>query len=147
MNEKLLNFYVKQSNPQYQSSCLKMIASRKAFDVKGFVNVHFKGYIGVKHKSFDFTLVDLLMMNPYDWIIILVIISRYHVKYEPIIHILRGMIKGYIQEVSKINVEVGKVLNRKLIMNPMDQPKNHENINVWFIQKEHLGVIYKTSKK
>lgn len=107
----------------------------KPFNVEGFINVHFKGYKGVKLELFDFTLAYLPIMNPYDWSIILGIVSHDHVKYEPIFHILRKMIIGYIQEVSKMDIEFGNVLTRKPILNPMDQPNNIENLNVGFIQK------------
>lgn len=44
-------------------------------------------------------------------------------------------------------IDVGKVFNRKPILNPMDQTENSENLNVGFIQKEPWGVVHKSSEK
>lgn len=38
----------------------------KPFQADGCANVSFKGYRGMKHEAFYFTLADLPMMNPYD---------------------------------------------------------------------------------
>lgn len=94
----------------------------KPFEAEGFAKVSFKEYGGRKHEPFNFTLADLPIMNPYDWIILLNIISRDPMKYEPIYHILRRMIRGYIQEVSEMDIEISKVLDWKPILIPFPQP-------------------------
>lgn len=98
-NKKLFNFYVKQLRTHYEIWSLKRIGGLmigKPFEAEGFTNVSFKGFIGSYHKAYVFTLVDLLQMNPYDWIVLLNIVLKDPVNYEPIFQILRMMIQGNI---------------------------------------------------
>ena len=117
----------------------------KPFDTKVLANVHFKGYMGVKHEQFDFTLADLPMMNPYNWIILLNIVSPDPMKYESIFKFLRRMIRGYIQEVSKMHGKIRELFNPRPILKPMEQLDDVESFKVGFIQKKPWGVVYKTS--
>lgn len=91
----------------------------KPFEAKGFANVSFKGFIGSNYETYNFILVDLPQMNPYDWIVLLNIVSKYPIKYEPIFQILRRKIWDYIQEVLKMDAEVGKLLNQRPILKPI----------------------------
>lgn len=43
------------------------------------------------------------------------------------------MIRGYIQDVSKMDVEIGKVLNRKPVVIPIGKTENFESLKVGFI--------------
>lgn len=122
-NKKLFNFYAMQSRPQFKIWSLKIIFGLKVgkpFEPKVFKNIDFKGYRGVNQEFFDFPLADFPLMSPYDWIVLvpLNIVAIDSLKHEPIFQFMRRMIKGFIQEVSKMDVEILKVLNRKLILEP-----------------------------
>lgn len=90
-------------------------------------------------------LLDLPKMNPYDWIVLLSIVSKDPIKYKPIFLILRRMIRGYIQEVRKLDVEIANKLNRKPIVKPLDQPEVFENREIGFIEKESWGIFYQAT--
>lgn len=45
-----------------------------------------------------------------------------------------------------MDVEIENVLTKKLILKPMEQPEDLENLNVGFTQKETWDVVYKTSE-
>ncbi|CAI9293679.1 unnamed protein product [Lactuca saligna] len=111
-----------------------------------FTNVAFKARRGVSHELFDFTLADLPLMNPYDWSIMFSILSKVKIKYEPIIQHLYIMIKTYIQEISKMDVEITTVLKIVPILKPFPEPEGSENLRVGFIQKYAWGVVYKANE-
>ncbi|CAI9287246.1 unnamed protein product [Lactuca saligna] len=64
-------------------------------------------------------------------------------KYEPIFEHLNRMIKCYILELAKMDVEIASILKRKLILKPFDQPQNIENIRGGLIDKEYWSIVYK----
>ncbi|CAI9275376.1 unnamed protein product [Lactuca saligna] len=146
-NKNLFNFYVKQSKPQYEMwslKCLSGVMVGKPFNSEGFANVYFRGFRGAINEVFDFILAGLPQMNHYDWIVLLSIVAKDPIKYEPIFQVLRSMIRGYIQEVGKMDVEIVKKLNRKPIVKPLDKPKVFENQKIGFIEKEPWSIVYQT---
>lgn len=54
------------------------------------------------------------------------------------------MIRAYIQEISKMDVEISVVLKRVLILKPFPQLEGLEHLKDGYIQKDPLGVVYKT---
>ncbi|CAH1416085.1 unnamed protein product [Lactuca virosa] len=58
------------------------------------------------HEVDEFSLADLPLMNPFDWISILNIISNEPAMYEPICSHMKRLIKAYIVEISKMDVEI-----------------------------------------
>ena len=115
MNKKLFKFYVTYSKPRYDIWNLKRI-SGETFKADEYTNVKLLARRGVAHEMFYFILIDLPLMNPYKWIVMLNILFKEPVKYEPIIQHLRRMIKPYIQEISKMDIEIATVLRRVPIL-------------------------------
>ncbi|CAI9293582.1 unnamed protein product [Lactuca saligna] len=82
-------------------------------------------------------------MNPYDWISLFNIVAKDVVKYEPIHQFFRSMIRAYILEVAKMDIEIASVLRRKPILKPLPPQANLEKFKSSFIEKDHWGVTYK----
>lgn len=110
---------------------------------KDFLNIQFKGFQGHKHILHEFPLVDLSFINLYDWILLLYIVAKDVKKFEPIYEHLRRMIKCYIQEMAKMDVEIASVLKRKPTLTLVDQPQNIEDLKGGLINKKHQSIVYK----
>ncbi|CAI9297600.1 unnamed protein product [Lactuca saligna] len=102
-----------------------------------FLNIQFKGFRGRTHIFHDFTMGDLPFMNPYDWISLLYIAAKDVKKFVPIYEYLRRMIKCYILEMAKMDVEIMFVLKRKPTLTLVDQPQNIENLKGGLSNKKH----------
>lgn len=73
MKKKLFNFDATHSKPQHDIWTLKRIFGLrvgKPFKEDEYTNVKFIARRGVANEMFNFTLVDLLLTNPYNWIVI-----------------------------------------------------------------------------
>lgn len=146
---KLFNFYVMHSKPQYESWNLKKIVGLKGGKSKGvedFTNVHFKVVCGHNHEVDEFSLADLPMRNLFDWISILNIISNETGKYEPICSHIKRLIKAYIFEISKMDVEISYVLNKRHIIKHVDPSENHDSMKVGIIENENRGVVFQVKE-
>lgn len=110
------------------------------------MNIHFKAYRGRTHIINEFTLANFPFLDPHDWISMFNIVSRDVVKYDPIYQHLKKMVKSYILEMSKMDVEIVAVLKRKPILKPFDQPDNIKNIKARTIDKEKWSITYMTQK-
>lgn len=87
INMKLFNFYLMNCKPWYEHWSFKNSVGLKVGKIVGvnsFSNVHFRVIRGHNHKVDEFTLADLLIMNPFDQITIFNIFSNDTAKYEPI---------------------------------------------------------------
>ncbi|CAH1437432.1 unnamed protein product [Lactuca virosa] len=85
INKKIFNFYLKHSKPQYESWNIKKIVGlkvRKSEKVDDLIKIHFKVVRGNNHEADEFTMVDLPLMNPFDWVSTLNIVSREPVKFR-----------------------------------------------------------------
>lgn len=111
--------------------------SREVRKVDNFINIYFKAVRGNNHEADEFTLVDLPLMNPFDWISILNIVSREPIKYEPISLHTKRLIKAYIVEITNLDVEISSVLIRRPIIKIIDPPKNLNFMKVGFIKNEN----------
>ncbi|CAI9271898.1 unnamed protein product [Lactuca saligna] len=67
-------------------------------------------------------------------------------KYEPIIQHLKRMIKCYILEITKMDVEIAGVLNNRPILKPNEQPEDIEYLKARSIRKKHWNIVYKRKK-
>ena len=131
INRKLFNLYLKYGKPQYKSWSLKRIVGLKVGlpeQTEDFPNIHFKGFWGSNHVLHEFSLADLPLMNPYDWISLFNIIAKDVKKYEPIFDHLKRMIKCYILEITKMDIKSAFVLNKRPIMKPFEEPEDIQHM-------------------
>lgn len=113
------------------------------FQTEDFLNIPIKGFRAHNHIFHEFTLAELLFVNPYDWISLFHIVAKDLKKYEPNYEHLKKMIKCNIMELAKMNVEIASVLKRKPILKPFDQPQNIANLRGGLIDKEYWKIVYK----
>ncbi|CAI9275956.1 unnamed protein product [Lactuca saligna] len=64
-------------------------------------------------------------------------------KYKPIIPHLKWMIKCYILEIVKMDVDITSIMKKSPILKPKEQPKDIQNLNVGVIWNKHWRIIYK----
>jgi len=107
------------------------------------VNVGFTGIRGSDKKPMEFSLADLPTMNPFDWIVIFRILSKDPVDKGPLIIHFRRMLKGYIIEVSKLDVEIASLLNSQPLVKPEKDPSGVARMKLGVINKKHWSVVYK----
>lgn len=137
---KLFNFYLKYAKPQYQSWSLKRIMGLKVYSAmptKDFMNIRFKGFVGVDRVLDEFTLADMPFMNPYDWISLFNVVVKDYKKYEPIVAYLRRMLICYILVITKMDTEIALVLQKRTTMKPEEEPTNFKKLRLGVIQKEN----------
>lgn len=53
------------------------------------------------------------------------------------------MIKSYIIEISKMNIAISTVLEKRPILKPFEAPYDIQNLKVGFIENERWGVVFK----
>ncbi|CAI9260956.1 unnamed protein product [Lactuca saligna] len=94
-----------------------------------FINVQIKGFQGANHVLYKFTLADLPFLNPFDWILLFNIVVKDMKKYEPIYEHLKRMIKCYILEIAKMDVEIAYVLKKRPFFKPFDLPEDIQHLN------------------
>lgn len=126
---KLFIFYVKNLKPQYESWSLGRIVAlklRKPIAVDGFTNVGLKVYRGHNQTLHELSLVDITFLNPYDWISLFV--AKGVVKYEPILQFLRRMVRAYILEIAKMDIEISNVLIWNPILKPFSVPDEVDQV-------------------
>ncbi|CAI9301515.1 unnamed protein product [Lactuca saligna] len=99
---------------------------RMLVQTKDFLNIQFNGFKGTNYGVHEFTLADLPFMNPYDWISLFYIVAKDEKKYESIFAHLKRMIKCYILEIVKIDVEIATILKKMAILKPEEQLNNIE---------------------
>lgn len=92
--------------------------------VDGFASTIFKAFRCHNHEVHEFSLAYIPFMNPYDWILLVNIVTKDKVKYEPIYQFLKKTIRSYILEVSKIDIEIVAILKRTPILKPFPPPEN-----------------------
>lgn len=73
-------------------------------------------------------MADLPFMNLYDWISLFYIVAKDVKKFKPIYEHLKRMIKCYILEIAKIDLEIASDLKIKPILKPTNPPQNIENM-------------------
>lgn len=112
----------------------------------GFENVSFKALRGYNHEVHELSLADIPFMNPDGWISLINIVAKNTAKYKHIYQFMKKIIRAYILEVAKMNIEIAAVLKRKPIMNPFPPPDNLDKFKVGFIEKELWGVAYKSKE-
>ncbi|CAI9260874.1 unnamed protein product [Lactuca saligna] len=106
---------------QYELLSLKKITTVKnceAIEVDGFMNYRFKIVRGNNNKEFEFTFVDLPLMNPNDWIVQFNILLTEKTNYANQLYHLKKMIISYLMEFCNVDVEVASVFQKNTTMKP-----------------------------
>lgn len=75
------------------------------------------------------------MMNPFDQITILNIVVNEVAMYEPICMHMKNLIKAYIIEILKMDIEISSILKKIPILKPHEAPKDIEIMKVGFFRK------------
>ncbi|CAI9294355.1 unnamed protein product [Lactuca saligna] len=88
-------------------------------------------------------MADLPFMNPYDWILLFNIVAKDVTKYEPIFNHLKRMLKCYILEIGKTNIEIASILNNRPIMKPFEEPEDIQDLPSGVIDEEYRSIVYK----
>ncbi|KAI3505843.1 hypothetical protein L1887_28142 [Cichorium endivia] len=139
VNDKLFNFYLEHSKPQYMSWSLKKIVNltpRMPHVTSPFRNTIFLVRRGTDDEKDQFTMADLPFMNPFDWISLFNILKRrgdHDILHEHV----KKLLMGYILEVSNLDVEVASVLNTVLKCSAEKPPSD--------LKRRHLGKIKKVT--
>lgn len=90
----------------------------KPMVVDVFTNVGLKVYRGHSQTLHELSLTDIPFLNPYDWISLFNIIVKDTVNYDPNFQFSWRMIRAYIIEIAKMDVQITTFLNRKPILKP-----------------------------
>ena len=81
-------------------------------------------------------------MNPFGWILVFLIVSKNKHTYEPIVAHLKMILICYINKIAKMDVEITVVLKKMLVLKPVEESKDLNNLNLGKITKEHWSVVY-----
>lgn len=92
-------------------------------------------------------LADLPLMNPFDWILILNIVSRDPIKYEPICSYIKRLLKAHIIEIAKMDIEISSVLNKRPIVKHMEPQENIDSLKAGFTENKNWGVVIKVENE
>ncbi|CAI9262775.1 unnamed protein product [Lactuca saligna] len=136
--------------PQYNTWSASNITTMKVIgpiETDSFPNAKFQVVKGSTSQVHEFTLADLLCINPYDWIMLYNLLLRDKKKYEHVIAHLKFMIILYIQEVGNMDVEIAVVLQRKPSDVPKEAPEGFEKLKLGKIYKESWYVVFQVSEQ
>ncbi|KAI3780421.1 hypothetical protein L2E82_10402 [Cichorium intybus] len=144
VNDKLFNFYLEHSKPQYMSWSLKKIVKltpRMPPVTSPFRNAIFLARRGSDDEKDEFTLADLPFMNPFDWVSLFNILSRRE-DHEILHEHVKKLLTGYILEVSNLDVEVASVLNSVPKCSAEKLPSDLKRRRLGKIKKDEWNVAY-----
>lgn len=82
-------------------------------EIDSFPIARFKVARDSTSQVYEFTLTDLPLLNPYDWIMLCNMLLRDEQEYEPIVAHLKQMLISYIQDIGKMDVKIAVVLQKK----------------------------------
>ena len=151
-NTRLLNFYLKHAKPQADVWSLKKIVSMRIGKIieaavpEDFTNVTIMIKRGSEKEESEVTLADLPMLNPVDWIHMYHLVKQMKVKHDLIIDHLAEMIKGYLNEVAKLDVEIASILQVRTSQLAPDHPTELSNLKIGLIRKENWSVAFRKKK-
>ncbi|CAI9299962.1 unnamed protein product [Lactuca saligna] len=141
---------LKHGKPQYQIWSSQKIIVPKVIgpiQTESFVNVKFKTTQGSANSIFEFSIVDLPCLNPYEWIMLMHLLMKEENKYEPIVDHIKRMLVSYIHEVAKIDVEIASVLQKKPTVLPEASEKIIEKMKLRRIEKDNWSVMFQRGSK
>jgi len=81
-------------------------------------------------------------MNPFDWIVCFRILSKEPVDKGPLIVHFRRLLKSYITEVSKLDIEIAGLLKIKPLSKPESVPSGVGRMKLGVINKKHWSAVY-----
>ncbi|KAI3767763.1 hypothetical protein L2E82_18162 [Cichorium intybus] len=148
VNDLLFTFYLKNAFAQHLTWSLKKIVklTPRLPEVNvPFRNTRFLAIRGDDKEKMEFSLADLPLMNPFDWISLFNILSREQ-NYHPLSDHLKRMIGYYILEVTKLDVEVAAVLDKIPLTVRRPPPKNLSRRKIGKIVNSNWSVAYNSKE-
>ncbi|CAI9287718.1 unnamed protein product [Lactuca saligna] len=119
----LFSFHLMHMKPQYETWSSKKISVMKvsgSIKTKSFANARFKVARGAGSSLFEFTLVDLLCLNPYDWISL---------------------------EIGKWDIDIAVVLRKKPSVLPTEAPKDFRRMKLGRIRKDGWCMTFQIKER
>ncbi|CAI9296682.1 unnamed protein product [Lactuca saligna] len=113
---------------------------------KSFINIRFKAVRGAGSSIFEFTLIDLPCQNPYDWISLFTLLSKYEQKFKPIVIHLKRILVFYIQEVGKMDMEIDDVLRTRSTIQPKEALNDVSKMKLGKIRKDNWSVAFQQTE-
>lgn len=136
-NKKLFKFYVTHSKPQYEVWTLKNISDVKKIEetrLGAFTNFKLTMMRGTNNEKYEFSFVDIPIMNPYYWIVIFGMLKKHESKFGSQLQHLKKMIRCYVMELR--NMGTARSLGKNTSLKACDQPNHLEELRDGLIQKE-----------
>ncbi|CAI9284051.1 unnamed protein product [Lactuca saligna] len=149
-NIMLISFYLNHGKPQYQTWNSKKITSVKfigPIETKSIINARFKASRGPSKSIFEFTLVYLSCLNPYDWISLFNLLSKDEHKFVPIMAHLKRMLISYIHEIRKMDVEITVELQKKPTVQPKEAPNDVSKMKLKKIHKDNWSMGFQENAR
>ncbi|CAI9281048.1 unnamed protein product [Lactuca saligna] len=134
--------------PEYQNWSSNKITVVKVIGpikMESFINAKFKVVRGAKISFYEFTLKDLLCLNPYDWISLFHLLLQDKQKFKPLVAHLKRMLISYIHGVMKMDVEIATILQKKPTFEPKESPNDVTKMSLGKIEKDNLSVTFQQS--
>ena len=145
VDRELVDFYLKNGQPQYLTWSAQKITKVKVLKPSPagrFVNVNFKINRGTANTEYFISLADLPNLNPHDWILLYNILLSNQREYEPILKHLKRMLASYVHELSTMDQEIAKVMNKKPSVKPTSKPGDVDQIKLGQIDSTNLIVMF-----
>ncbi|KAL7595028.1 hypothetical protein Lser_V15G29179 [Lactuca serriola] len=145
VDRDLINFYLKASQPQYQTwSAQKIVNVRflKPYSEGNFINIRFKVLQGSAKTEHAISLADLPNLNPHDWIIFHNILLTNEAEYGPIIDHFKRMLVCYIIEVALMDQEIASVLKKKPTISPVGSASDLNQMQMGKIDSRRNLVMF-----
>lgn len=85
--------------------------------------------------------MSLKHINPYDWIMLFDILKKNESQVAPQLHYLKRMIRSYVMELVKIDVEIVGSLKKETIVKPYEQLEILRKFETILFKKSHGGCV------
>lgn len=108
-----------------------------------FTNFKLTTMRGTNNEKYEFSFVDIPIMNPYYWIVIFGMLKKHESKFGSQLQHLKKMIRCYVMELHKMGIEVARSLGKNTSLKACDQPNHLEELRDGLIQKDPSGIVYK----
>lgn len=89
---------------------ISVVKECETIEVDGFMNYGFKAVIGSNNQEFNFSFVDLPLMNLHAWIVLFNISSKEKMRYENQLQHLENTIRSNCMVLCKMDVEVASIV-------------------------------------
>ncbi|KAL7589608.1 hypothetical protein Lser_V15G41254 [Lactuca serriola] len=144
-DRELINFYLKNGQPQYLTWSAQKITKVKVLKTSPsgrFLNVNFKINRGSANTEHFISLADLPNLNLHDWILLYNILLSNFKEYEPIHKHLKRMLASYVHELATMDQEIAKVMNKKPSVKPTSKHGDVNKMKLGQIDSTNLTVMF-----